>query len=264
MKRWRSTAAALAVLAIESVAPSAQAQAPPPPPPQPSPQAAPAPAEPTPPTPKAEPPAEPAPTTEPLPPEPAPTPSWAPPPPRPAQRARPRTWGPYRYPPGYRPYAYPPAYAWPWGYGPYRPPEPPAILPYEEGAKAPDGYRLDERVQRRLVIAGISTFCSTYVLSALVGGVLQAQDNEQDKKGLLPLFIPLAGPFVTIGTLDASPIATVLLVVDGAAQAVGAGLFIVGMTRLEKVWIRTKAARLTFSPLVSAEGVAGLGVMGEM
>ena len=148
---------------------------------------------------------------------------------------------PYPPPPGqegyppyypYSPYYYPPGqYGYPGAYLQRRP----KTLPYVEGEQPPPGYALESRVYRGLVIAGATTFGSLYLLSAAVGAAFQ---DERDGDEHAPMFAPLVGPFITIGTVDATGFATFALIVDGLGQAAGLGMFIGGLTAERKVWAR--------------------------
>ncbi|RLB52847.1 MAG: hypothetical protein DRI90_21745 [Deltaproteobacteria bacterium] len=180
----------------------------------------------------------------------------------------------YGYPPPG--FGYPPPYGYPpppgYGYPPAPPPDynygvpplpPPRTLPYEEGDPAPEGYHLDTRIRKGLVIAGSVTFGSAWLLSAAVAAAFQ-DENQREAEDFVPLFIPLAGPFITMGTANTSAIGTFTLVVDGLAQAGGLGLLIAGLTAQQKVWVRNPVGRVTVAPIVSGDGNLGLGLIGEM
>jgi hypothetical protein len=133
--------------------------------------------------------------------------------------------------PGYYPVYYPPPYQ----YSPGMNLVPPATLPYEEGQTVPYGYRLRTRPVRSLVITGSVTFGATYFISVIVGAMAVAQDN----KSFAPLFAPLVGPFITIGTVGASGAGTLWLVLDGLTQTAGAAMLVTGLAVDEKYLQRT-------------------------
>lgn len=153
----------------------------------------------------------------------------------------------YAPPPGYG-YGYPPGY----GYGypapySYYPPganlAPPLTLPYDEGQTVPNGYQIKSRAVRSLVVAGSVTFGSTYLVSLLTASTVLA-GSPSDGKQLTPLFAPVVGPFIAVGTAHSSGAGTLLLVLDGLAQTGGAAMLIVGLAAEEKYLQRSAAARL--------------------
>jgi hypothetical protein len=179
----------------------------------------------------------------PVPPPVAMPPPWPPPP-----------WG---YPPYY---PYPPRGGWD-----YRPPvrmTPARIVPYREGSPVPAGYHLDTRIRKGFAIGGGTTFASLWLVSLAVAAAFQSDEDAADE--LSPLFAPLVGPFVALGTSNAEPIGAFALVVDGLGQAVGLALFVVGFTAPETVWVRDEQARIRLTPIVTPDGTAALGIRGEL
>jgi hypothetical protein len=184
-----------------------------------------------------------------------------PPPPPPGYGPPPAGYGPP--PAGYGP---PPA-----GYGPppsyYPPPgsEYPPVGPkkmgYEEGQPIPPGYHLETRARRGLIIAGAVTFGVTYLLSAFTASI--AVDAGGDEE-FGPLFIPVAGPFVTIGTAEAEGTGTFALVLDGVAQAGGVAMFIAGLATEEQYLLRNDVASVKVAPMMVGPNSFGLGIRGEM
>jgi hypothetical protein len=114
-------------------------------------------------------------------------------------------------------------------------PPSPSELEYREGGAVPDGYVVERRVNKALVIAGASTFGGVYLLTTL--GAAIAVDTSEDDAAIEPLFIPVAGPFVAIHTTDASATGTFGLVVDGLAQAAGLGMFVAGFAAQDEVLV---------------------------
>lgn len=141
-------------------------------------------------------------------------------------------------------YGAPPAYGYapPATYGlppPYAPmwPAPRTIEDYEPGEAVPPGYHVETRAHRGLVIGGAVTFSSAYLLSVL-GAVAGATDGAKGPKRFLPLLVPVAGPFITIGTADSKGAGTSTLVLDGLAQTGGVVLFIVGLYTDQALLVR--------------------------
>jgi hypothetical protein len=129
-------------------------------------------------------------------------------------------------PPGYYPY-----YLYPPGVDVRLPQE----LSFEEGETVPSGYALKQRRVRSLILAGSLTFGSTFLTSVIFGAV----DSQ-----LRPLFAPVVGPFVTIGTAHSDAAGTLWLALDGMAQTAGAVLFVHGMVAREKYLQRVETSAL--------------------
>jgi hypothetical protein len=161
--------------------------------------------------------------------------------------------------PGYAPYGAPPQGYYPQPY--YYPPPmtvlPPPTLPYTEGEPVPQGYQLKTRPVRSMVIAGAITFGSTYLVSALTSASLIAASSSNNA-GFAPLFAPIAGPFVTIGTAHATGAGILWLVLDGLGQTAGATMLIYGLVAEEKYLQRTPVARLTHPEVLVGPGTTAL------
>jgi hypothetical protein len=236
----RHTLAPLVALALLVASPSALAQGAPPP----APPAGAAPATGSPsglPTPPPPPPgtgqAQPAPSSTGA--------AQTPPPPPPAS-------GGYGVPPGYYPpqggaYGAPPPgyYPPPGGYGvtpgyvPYPPPGSygPSRLPYAEDDTIPVGYEVATRPRKGLLVGGVATAASTYGLSLLFAATFGGSGSSE----FVPLYIPVVGPFITIGTADASGAGLAMLMLDGLSQAAGVAMIIGAIAAPEK-YLRRKVA----------------------
>ncbi len=138
---------------------------------------------------------------------------------------------------------------------------PPKYKPYREGSPAPEGYYRDTRVRRGLVIAGAVTFGATYLVST---SVASAQQDSRDGDDWVPFFIPVVGPFITIGTADTKSFGTFALVMSGLAQSGGLAMFIAGLAAPQDIWVRNDLGRFTLSPTVVGDNGVGLGLIGEM
>jgi hypothetical protein len=115
-------------------------------------------------------------------------------------------------------------------------------MPYKEGDAVPPGYRVEDRARRGLVIAGAVTFGSAYLISIL-GASAAVSDGGRESEQFGALFIPVAGPFVTIGTAgdDASG-AVPIFILDGIAQIGGVVMFIAGMAATQTLLVREDVA----------------------
>lgn len=135
-------------------------------------------------------------------------------------------------------------------------------MPYKEGEPVPDGYRLaTEKKGRGLTIAGICVFGGAYFLSVLgAASSLSSTSGSSSDTSYAPLFIPIVGPFVMLGT-DASPSSgnglAGIMILDGLAQVAGATMFIIGMASGEKkVLKRMDAAQAAPQVLLGPKSAA--------
>lgn len=110
-----------------------------------------------------------------------------------------------------------------------------------------------------MVIGGSVTAGSLWVLSSFAAALGLDFGNRSD---MAPLFIPVAGPFVTIGTMDAQGTAALALVFDGLGQAAAVGLFIAALVAKKEVLVREDLAGLEVVPIVGANQT-GLAVRGS-
>jgi hypothetical protein len=128
---------------------------------------------------------------------------------------------------------------------------PPATLPFRENQAVPDGYHVTTRANRGLVIAGASLWGGAYTLSVvgalsvLSSGGLYASNTGQ----FGPLFIPVLGPFIALGTApdaslgdDDSRAVGALMILDGLSQVAGATMFIGGLLAEKKILLRNDLA----------------------
>ena len=104
----------------------------------------------------------------------------------------------------------------------------------------PQGFNVRSRANRSLIIAGSITFGAPYLISALVAATVVSADSNSGGQ-FAPMFAPVVGPFITIGTAHAEGAGTFWLIFDGLAQAGGVAMFIAGMTMEEKYLQRTPA-----------------------
>lgn len=181
--------------------------------------------------------------------QPAPTSSTAPPPPpwgtaSPAAQPQPYP-APYpAQPPGYPPGAYPPGAYPPGGYPP--PPgmgqDPTAMgpdgrlrslpleMPYDPDKGVPPGYRIGDKPRTGLAIAGGVTFGGLWVASCIAGGFMLDSDEDAG-----PMYVPVLGPLITIGTASTNAAGTTALLFDALGQAAGVAMFIAGMATSQKI-----------------------------
>lgn len=191
-----------------------------------------------------------------------------PPPPPPEGPAVPAP-APY---PTYEPPSYAPAQPAPAprGYGApaHRPPPPPArpapprvVYGWDPDVPPPDGYELDSDVNMGLIGTGIGLLVTSYVTSILVGVV--ATQVEEVTPGTesdwSPLYVPVAGPFVALGTLDPGASGVGLLLADGILQSAGVLAIVLGIVDQEYKLIRTGGMEITPSVTPGQQGLVVRG-----
>ncbi|HEY1960027.1 MAG TPA: hypothetical protein VGH28_30670 [Polyangiaceae bacterium] len=145
---------------------------------------------------------------------------------------------------------------------------PRVIRDWHEGDPIPPGYHPSARIRGSLVGGGAGLFGGTYLVSLLVAAIgedaCSGSFGGTCKNEAAPLFIPVVGPFITMGNTD-SATADVFLVVDGLAQAAGVAMFIYGLAVPKTVLVRNDLGFLknvTAAPIV-AKSFTGLGLTGQ-
>jgi hypothetical protein len=146
------------------------------------------------------------------------------------------------------------------------PPRPPAadgppILEYEEGKPVPKGYRVVKKSRIAIAAIGGGIFILGYVPALYVALIGSAVDAAGGDSGLDPLFIPAAGPFVTIGTADAEGAGIFWLMVLGVAQTGGAAMGIAGLVMPDEKLLYRNDVRIRVAPYVTATS-SGIGLQG--
>ncbi len=138
---------------------------------------------------------------------------------------------------------------------------PEEISDFEEG-QVVQGYTPVKRTRKGAIITGSILFGVTYGLSALIAAAGEDLSSNGHNE-VAALWIPGVGPFVQMANTK-SATADVFLVGLGAAQTVGLGLLIYGVTSPKTVLVRNDlvAAKVQFAPIV-AKGVTGVGLSGS-
>ena len=189
-----------------------------------------------------------------------PAPSVAPPP-QPPYGYPPPVAPPPAYPPAYPPPAYP-GYAYPPPLPPPLPPAgpPPVVYDWDPDVPAPSGYQLVDTANGKLIGAGIGVLVAAWATSALVAVVAGAAENDSDT--WLPLFVPVAGPFVALGTMHPRPNGLGLLLADGILQGGGLLAITVGVLDRRHKLVQTGATSVDIAPMAGRSG-AGVGARGR-
>jgi hypothetical protein len=138
---------------------------------------------------------------------------------------------------------------------------PDEISSYDEGDKVPSGYHAEQRMRKGLVIAGGAVFGGFYLGSAGLAALGQdVSKNGGGRNDLAPLFIPIAGPFITMAN-SSTAFGDFLLAIDGGAQIAGATMAIIGLTMPKTILVRNDVgtASVTITPVIGGRtaGVVG-------
>lgn len=86
-------------------------------------------------------------------------------------------------------------------------------------------------------------------------------DGFDDVPAEAALAIPLAGPFVTIGTVRPTPAATALLIADGVIQVGALTMLITGLADKETVLVRDDGTEVALMPS-AGPGHGGMALTG--
>jgi hypothetical protein len=141
----------------------------------------------------------------------------------------------------------------------------PDTLDFEEGSAVPDGYAKSTRARRGMIIGGAVTFGVTYLLAVAYGVMLIEGDHHDrfgqgaSRDGSEALFVPVAGPFIAMGTMNPERGEALGLLAGGLAQAGGAAMLLAGAFARTTVLVKTDTGVL-LSPTVTP---SGLGVTGS-
>lgn len=162
--------------------------------------------------------------------------------------------GAYPYPPPGA-YPYPPPGAYPYFVAP---PE----LDWEPGQPIPPGYKPSTKIRKGLVIGGAVSLGTMWILS-VVGAT---QDLSRGRSEGAPLFVPVVGPFIAIGTSGTSTSTdrtnAVAFALDGIVQTAGAALLIAGIAWPKPILVRTKELTLQPTPMSFGKAGSGFGFAG--
>lgn len=144
------------------------------------------------------------------------------------------------------------------------PPPKPNHLPYEPGQRVPDGYHIEERASRGLVIAGALTLGIPWAW-----GAATASDTNFEGKSSY-LLIPVAGPWIFLATRDGAGCSNAVciasnsvLVLDGAAQAAGAIMLTAAFMYPRKQLVLNNEVSVAIVPTSMGRNGYGLGAIGS-
>jgi len=150
----------------------------------------------------------------------------------------------------------------------------PKTMDYEEGQAIPPGYHVASRARKGLVIAGAATLGGGFLITVVSGLFIQAicavdkvgeTARGDDCSEYSPIYIPVAGPFIAIGTAQPEGGLIGYLAVLGAIQTAGLGMLIAGLAARQEYLARDDVGKpkITVAPVVGKSSV-GLGLVGSM
>jgi hypothetical protein len=113
-----------------------------------------------------------------------------------------------------------------------------------------------------MVIGGSVTLGSLWVLSLLTAAAVSTTSVRSE---LAPLYAPIVGPFITIGTAQSTGAGTAILLLDGIGQSAGLALAITGLALRETYLERNDVGlKVTVAPMMVGAGTLGFGLVGRM
>lgn len=145
---------------------------------------------------------------------------------------------------------------------------PPPVLPvYDPDQPVPQGYRLQSRPTVGLLGMGIGMFSAGYVTSVVMGIVLMEEAKKDptlpDQSVYIPMYIPVAGPFITMAVMRPGPAEIGLLLTDGIFQLAGSlGILVGSLKRSYRLVYTGEAASLQLAP-AAGMGFGGLQATGQ-
>src|SRR4051812_26805889 len=113
----------------------------------------------------------------------------------------------------------------------------PRELDWAPGEPVPPGYRPSTKIRTGLVIGGAVTLGAVWLLNVATASIAVSVDSNGSVAA--PLFAPVVGPFIAIGTLHANALGGFWLAFDGVVQAAGAAMLIAGIAAPKTILQRT-------------------------
>lgn len=145
----------------------------------------------------------------------------------------------------------------------------PLEMPYDKDKGIPAGYKMFERPRLKLTAVGASILAGLWLGSCVAGGFMQAEADRESsyyyggypsnqQRAGWPMFLPIVGPFISIGTFHTDGGGTGALIVDGIAQAAMGGLALMGLFMQEKVLkFQFQKSEVAFAPMASPTNGGG-------
>jgi hypothetical protein len=136
------------------------------------------------------------------------------------------------------------------------------IKDWQPGEEIPYGYHPESRVRKGAIIGGAIAFGVPYLYSAFIASVGSDLAGASGDNKVADLYVPVFGPFMEMSQTS-SATARYVLMLDGVAQGVGAGLLIYGLVSPKPILVRNDLALVTVTPVRMGQDGNGIGVMGR-
>jgi hypothetical protein len=136
------------------------------------------------------------------------------------------------------------------------------IKDWQPGEEIPYGYHPESRVRKGAIIGGAIAFGVPYLYSALIASAGSDLAGASGDNKVADLYVPVFGPFMEMSQTS-SATARYVLMLDGLAQGIGAGLFIYGVVSPKPILVRNDLALVTVTPVRMGQDGNGIGVMGR-
>ena len=138
---------------------------------------------------------------------------------------------------------------------------PAQINAVDDDRPPPAGYTAVMRKRKGLIVGGAVTFGVTYAISSLAAAV-GSDISSGGTNDVAALWIPVAGPFVQLGSTD-SATGKFFLVGLGGAQLAGAIMLFSGLTSERRVFVRNDlVGSLSVGPM-AGKGNQGMVLAGR-
>jgi len=85
-------------------------------------------------------------------------------------------------------------------------------------------------------------------------------EEDDGGEGFAPLFIPVVGPFMSLGTVNPNAFGASVLILDGLAQTAGLAMLVAAFIEPERVW-KKKQVALDVTPMKVGDAT-GIGLLG--
>jgi hypothetical protein len=138
---------------------------------------------------------------------------------------------------------------------------PRVIKDWNEQSPIPAGYHPETRRRVGVITGGAILFAVPYFFSALSGAVAADNNKWNNTNPAVAMYVPVAGPFIQMATSDSATLSLVLAL-DGLAQATGLTMLIVGLASPKKVLVRNDLGTLSLAPLMLPTG-GGMALHGS-
>ena len=139
--------------------------------------------------------------------------------------------------------------------------------PWQPGAPVPAGYEVETKRDKALIIVGAAALGASYSITTACAemytlvGIVEARSLKTSSTSVLPLAIPVAGPFVQMAVTGGNAGGKMVLALDGLVQTGAAVTLAVGLLTPRHVLVHQGKADFFLVPVLGASQ-HGLGLAG--